>query len=71
MQHPGQAADIEDSLGAGQVVVGLQQALPNDASYQALLTETANETDIANIVSAVMPLVLHAIAGLTGITIAV
>lgn len=71
MQHPAQAADIEDSLGAGQVVVGLQQALPNDASYQALLTETANETDIANIVSAVMPLVLHAIAGLTGITIAV
>lgn len=55
-RHPQQAEAIESQFG--EPLVFILKKLENDADYQALLTKTEAEVQIANLVEVVAPLVL-------------
>jgi hypothetical protein len=62
IEHPAQYADIINHFGPGQVIVGVQTALQNDAAYVKLVAETNAEVSIAALAALILPFITKAIA---------
>ena len=66
LEHPAQYADIINHFGDDQVVVGVQQALANDAAYTKLVAETDAEVSLVNLASMLLPLFEKVIGTIIG-----